>query len=222
MSSDVDIVNIALSHLGDEAEVISIAPPDGTIQSKQAGRFYPIARDQLLEMHPWTFATVRVELAVVDDAAPSEWAYAYALPTKCLKPLAVLAAGALDDSRSEDFIVESSSDGVALLYTNVQAATLRFIRLIEDTTRFTPGFVTALGRLLASYLAGPIIKGTTGIQVAQSHLKLFALDLANAKTQDSNTGQRSDYRNRVSSTELARGTGWAGMTTDPYGRVRGA
>lgn len=221
MSSDVDIVNIALSHLGDEAEVISIAPPDGTIQSKHAGRFYPIARDQLLEMHPWTFATVRVELAVVDGAAPSEWAYAYALPTKCLKPLAVLAADALDDSRSEDFIVESSADGVALLYTNVQAATLRFIRLIEDTTRFTPGFVTALGRLLASYLAGPIIKGTTGIQVAQSHLKLFALDLANAKTQDSNTGQRSNYRDRLSDAQKARGGPAYGWARDANGNLIG-
>lgn len=205
MASVVDICNTALSHLGDEAEVISIVPPDGTAQSAHCGRFYPIARDKLLEMHPWTFATVRVSLAVVAAGAPSEWAYAYALPTKCLKPHAVYLPDALDDARGEDFIVESDADGSGVLYTNVADAVLRYTRLVEDSTRFTPGFVVALARLLASYLAGPIVKGTTGIQVAQSQLKIFALELADAKTQDSNTGQRSDYRNRLSTTEQARG-----------------
>jgi hypothetical protein len=205
VASVVDICNTALSHLGEEAEVIQIAPPDGTTQSVHCGRFYPIARDQLLEMHPWTFATVRVSLALVAAGAPSEWAYAYALPTKCLKPHAVYRPDGLDDAEGEDFIVESASDGNSIVYTNVPEAVLRYTRLVEDTTKFTPGFVMALARLLASLLAGPIVKGTTGIQVAQSHMKFFAVELASAKTQDSNTGQRSNYKNRLSSTETARG-----------------
>jgi hypothetical protein len=220
MASVVDVCNTALSHLGDEAEVISITPPDGTTQSSHCGRFYPIARDKLLEMHPWTFATVRVSLAVVAAGAPSEWTYAYTLPAKCLKPHAVYRPDALDDSRGEDFIVESDSDGNSIVYTNVADAVLRYTRLVEDSTKFTPGFVVALARLLASYLSGPIVKGTTGIQVAQSQLRIFALELADAKTQDSNTGQRSNYKNRLSSTELARGgprwTDWRsgdGVTT---------
>lgn len=210
MASVVDICNAALSHLGDEAEVISIVPPDGTAQASHCGRFYPIARDQLLEMHPWTFATVRVSLALVEAGAPSEWAYAYALPTKCLKPHAVYRPDALEDSRGEDYIVESDADGNGIVYTNVADAVLRFTRLVEDTTKFTPGFSMALSRLLASLLAGPIIKGTTGIQVAQSHMKFFAVELASAKTQDSSTGQRSDYRNRLSTTEQARGGPYCG------------
>jgi len=205
MASDVDICNLALSHLGDEAQVIAISPPDGTIQAAHAGRFYPIARNQLLEMHPWSFATVRVSLAVDAAGAPSEWLYAYALPAKYLKARSVLAADAIDDARGEDYIVEADPDGNQILYTNVENATLRYTRIVDDTTKFTPGFTTALARLLATMLAGPIIKGTTGIQVAQSHMKLFAFELANAKTQDANTGQRSNYRNRLSDAEIARG-----------------
>ena len=34
MSSDVDICNLALARLGDEANIVSISPPD---QSAQAG-----------------------------------------------------------------------------------------------------------------------------------------------------------------------------------------
>ncbi len=205
MASDVDIANIALSYLGDEAEVISLSPPDGTTQSSQCGRFYPIARNQLLEMHQWSFATVRLSLALVAAGAPSEWLYAYALPSKYLKALAVLRPDALDDARGEDFIVESDSDGDGVLYTNVEDATLRYIRLVEDTTKYTPGFVAALGRLLAVYLAGPIVKGVTGMQVAQQQEKLFAIELANARVQDSNTGQRSTYNDRVPDIQKARG-----------------
>ena len=205
MSSAVDICNLALSHIGDEAEVIAIAPPDGTIQAAHCGRFYPVARDLLLEMHPWTFAMVRVQLAPIVAGAPSQWAYAYALPAKCLKSRGVYAADALDDAQSEDFIVEVGADGNGVIYTNVPDAVLRYTRLVEDTTKFTPGFVVALGRSLASMLAGPIIKGATGAQVAQQQLKIFMVELANAKTQDANTDKRSDYRNRLSDGQRARG-----------------
>jgi len=116
-SSAVDICNLALSHIGDEAAVIDIDPPDGTIQSVQCGRFYPIARDELLEMHEWTFAVVRINLAAAVAGAPTEWAYAYAMPAKCLKILSLLRAGARSDERGEDFIVESDDDGNGVIYT---------------------------------------------------------------------------------------------------------
>lgn len=215
-TSEVDICNLALSHLGDEAEVISITPPDGTIQAAHCGRFYPIARNTLLEMHQWTFATVRTSLALTVAAAPSEWEYAYAMPSNVLKPLAVYLPTAAQDGRGEDYIVESDASGNQVIYTNVEQAVFRYIRLAQDTTKFTAGFTTALARLLASYLAGPIIKGATGMQVSQAHLKWFAIELANARAMDANSGQRSEYRNRVPDMirarqdvgGLARANGW--------------
>jgi hypothetical protein len=217
MSSDVDLCNLALAHLGDEAEVTAINPPDGTAQAAQCGRFYPLARDQLLEMHPWTFATTRVSLAALVDTHP-EWLYAYSLPAKCLKPLAVLPADVVDDTVTHEYIVESTEAGTRVLYTNVESATLRYIQRIEDVTKFTHSFATALARLLASYLAGPIIKGTTGIQVSQAQLKIFAYELAVARTSDSNVGKRNTYSDRLSSTEVARG----GVVVDRFNRTRGA
>lgn len=205
MASIVDIVNLALSHLGDEAQVISISPPDGTVQASHGGRFYPIARDQLLEMHPWTFATRRVTLAQLTDADQPEWAFSYALPNKCLRPLAVLPPDAWSDEKSEDYKVESSADGARVLYTNVEQATLRYIQLVEDTTKFTPGFVMSLGRLLASLLAGPIIKGETGIKVSAAQLQIWTNELGNAKALDANTGQSSSYSTRIPDGVKARG-----------------
>ncbi|MGJ7508681.1 hypothetical protein [Variovorax sp. GT1P44] len=205
MASVIDVCNLALSNIGDEAEVIAITPPDGSIQAAHCGRFYPVARDQMLEMHPWTFATVRVSLALVAAAAPSEWSFAYALPAKCLKPRAVYRPDALEDGRGEDFIVEVNPDGDSVVYTNVENAVLRYTRLVEDPTKFTPGFVIALARLMSSMLAGPILKGTTGIQVSQAQLKWFGLELASAKAMDSNTGQRSTYSRRIPDIQRARG-----------------
>ena len=59
MASDVEICNLALSHLGDTATVASIDPPEGSAQAEHCARFYPIARDALLEKHDWSWATRR-------------------------------------------------------------------------------------------------------------------------------------------------------------------
>jgi len=195
MSSAVDIVNLALSHLGQNADVIDINPPDGSAEAQHAARFYPMARNELLEMHPWTFAIRRTVLAPVAGVNRPSWQYAYAMPSGCIRPLSLLRAEALDDDLSEDHIVEGSDAGARVIFANTPDAALRYISLVEDTTKFTPGFVAALSRLLAAKLAGPIIKGVEGARVAEAMMKMFLLELANAKMSDSNSGSRrvSDF-----------------------------
>ncbi len=50
MPSVVDLCNLALAYLGDDATVASIDPPEGSAQAEHCQRFYPIARDTLLQM----------------------------------------------------------------------------------------------------------------------------------------------------------------------------
>ena len=69
MASEVDICNLALAHLGDSATVASINPPEGSAQAEMCQRFYPIARDSLLEMHNWGFATRRKALAQLNNTS---------------------------------------------------------------------------------------------------------------------------------------------------------
>lgn len=205
MASEVDISNLALSLLGQRAEVIAIAPPDGSAEAQLCGRFYPMARDEMLEVHPWTFAMRRLAMAPLTNDRPS-WAYAYQIPSDCLKPRSVLQNYACDDAVTEDFIVETSDTGTKVLYTNCPEATLRYTRSVTDTTRFTPMFVAALGRLLATKMAGAIIKGSEGMQVAQSHTKLFVIEVAAAKADDANTGSRENqFRDFTPSAVRARG-----------------
>jgi hypothetical protein len=205
MASDVDISNLALAHLGDDALVSSISPPDNSVQAMHCQRFYPIARDQLLAAAEWRFATRREALQTIDVDLPDQWKYAYALPNGCLEPKRVLMPGSASDATGEDFLVESLDTGDAVLYTNAGEATLVFVAAITDTTKFSALFTTALARLLASYLAGPIIKGTTGMQVSQAQLKQFAqFDYPMAAAADARAQKRSDYLDFTPSSIEAR------------------
>lgn len=194
MASVVDICNLSLSHLGDSANVAAISPPDGSIQASHCARVYPIARDQILESHPWGFATQRVVATQVTDTLAS-WAYAYALPSNCIRLISVLPQQATDDTATDNFIVETDGAGNGVVYCNVVNATLRFIVRVTDTTKFSTLFTVALSRLMASYLAGPILKGKVGASAAQAMLQIYDSDLGKAKELDANTQRTSTIKN---------------------------
>lgn len=206
MASDVDICNLALGYLGDEASVSSIDPPEGSAQADHCARFYPIARDALLEMHAWGFATRRAQLALLGSSWP-EWQYAYAVPADALNLLAVLAPDATDDYSAEfalpgcapaavnrgvgiytpqPFEAEALDSGAQVIYTNQENAVLRYTALVSDTTQFSPLFVEALAWLLASKLAGPILKGDAGAAAARNCYQMFRAAYAQATVSDAN------------------------------------
>lgn len=216
MPSAVAICNTALSHIGDSANVTSIDPPDGSAQAGYSKTFYPIALSALLDMASWSFATVRVALATVDNPS-STWAFAYAAPSDMVSAIAVLPFDALDDY-SQNFSTQASSltfamggnvfpdfadpaanvytpqpyaleinaAGAQIILTNTEDAVLRYTQMVNDPTRFPPLFVLALSYLLASMLAGPIIKGEAGAAMATSMLKMFAIFKPQAAVSDAN------------------------------------
>lgn len=206
MASEVDICNLALGHLGDAATVSSINPPEGSAQAEHCARFYPVARDALLEMHSWGFATKRVNLASLGSAWP-EWQYCYAVPNDALNLLAVLPPESTDDYsvgityhysqtgapftpggkyQPQPFNYEALADGTMVIYTNQENAMLRYTAYIEDTTVFSPLFVVTLSWLLASYLAGPVIKGEQGAAEAKRCMLMAQQMLGKASVSDAN------------------------------------
>ena len=223
MAAVIEICNLAVGHLGDDATMTSIDPPDGSIQAQHCAQFYPVARDMILERHPWRFNTRRKVLALSAAIPPIGWAFAYALPSDCVKPLRVLTPTAspdlfstqfngvnpattnTDNLNSQDYIVETADDGTPILYTNTQNASLVYSIGIIDSTKFTPLMSFALSRLLASFLAGPLIKGTTGAKVATAQMKLFEeVDLPRAQAADANVSQNQPYTNALPAPMAAR------------------
>lgn len=205
MASEVSICNLALSHLGDEATVTSIDPAEGSQQAEHCATFYPIARNTVLESHHWGFATRRMALVGLDVEPPGSWAYVYQYPNNCLRALTVLQDGALDDTDGEEFIEETIDGDVRVIYTNVEDAQLRYIRRVEDTTKYSALVINAIARLLASMLAGPIIKGTEGMKVGAAHLKQYEqIELPKAKAVDANARKKNTYDNFTPASLAAR------------------
>lgn len=196
MTSAVSIANLALSHIGDEANLSSMT--EQSVQAEHCNRYYPIARRSLIEKHTWSFATRRASLALLTEEPPSSWQFAYAIPTLCLKPFAVLMPGYIGDTQEQDFTVETLASGNRVIYTNTEQAVLRYVVDVEDTTKFTPMFIEALSRLLASYIAGPIIKGREGMRVSQGQLEWFTqFSLPQALASDSNMSHTDLYNTFV-------------------------
>lgn len=203
----VNICNLALSRLGDSANITSIDPPEKSVQAEQCARFYPMALAALLEMQPWTFATKRERLARL-SADSGRWAYAYAKPSDCIKILSIMHEGGYCGShhhgcrsssgrigvdpaiQTEYYETYRIGDGVAVL-TNIENAEIRYITSKVDTSKFSPIFRDALSWLLASHLAGSIIKGDAGIKMSASCLQFFQRSFAMAASSDANQ-QRLD------------------------------
>jgi hypothetical protein len=96
--ADVDIWNMALSHLGVSQTVQSLNPPDQSLPAQVGAFWYPKCRDELLQSAPWNFAYWNTNL--VQEAVPSQtgpqlgyaapgWQYSYQYPQDCLQPIAI-------------------------------------------------------------------------------------------------------------------------------------
>jgi hypothetical protein len=185
MATEVDIANLALAHLGDSATVASLDPPEGSAQAELCAIFYPIARNALLESHNWKFSIRRVTLAAL-SVDSYEWAFAYAAPSDAIRLLSVLPPGASATDSSQPYDTESAPGGENIILTNQESAVLRYTAFVSDTSKFTPLVVEALSMLLASYLAGPILKGDVGKAEAKACYTLYRTILAQASASDAN------------------------------------
>lgn len=186
MASVVQICNMALSHIGADARVASISPPDGSAEAGHCATFYGQARTEMLEPGDWNFSLARAPLAQVVNTSP-KWIFAYSLPSDYMRARRVLARGQLtslttfgdtvatlttNDNATAEFEIEGE-----VLYTNEPDAILLYVRDVTDPGRFTPSFISALSYLLASYLAGPIIKGSEGTRTGDA-MRQRAMTLA--------------------------------------------
>lgn len=188
MASIVDICNLALAHLGNKAQVVAIDPVDGSVEADYCARFYPLARDEIIEAGDWTFARTRATLTLLTTNPSTTWEYAYAIPSDCMVPRRLVTGEYYnheDDSR--DFDIEGTT-----LLTNKQDAVLIYTRPIADPTKFSAGFITACSYKLAAYLSGPIMRGEAGSSAANTLHKIAATKVNEAMAIDGNRSWRSD------------------------------
>lgn len=211
MTSQVAIANLALSHLGNRARVASIAPPDGSVEADLCSTFFPLARDELLELGDWSFARKRETLAELPAVDSELWTYAYALPSDCLRPRRIISGSTtLAEEDSAVFVVEGDT-----IFTDKQNARLVYTRYVTDVSRFPPSVVVAFSYLLAAHLAGPIIKNDAGAQAAVSLRKAAKEAAAVALKNDAN-GSKLPLQQYPSSLAARHGVTPVGGTADGF------
>lgn len=213
--NEVDICNLALAMFGETAKVFSLDTRiDQSTEAAACKRFFPVARDTVLEGHSWAFATRMTPLIeVTKDTERTDWAHAYALPSNLAAPLEVLppgAATALPGQPANEmtpfwrvpsvetgnpksktgylYSVERNSNRQLVLYTNVQSALLRYNIRISGI-QVPMKFKQAVARKLAALLAGAFVKGTEGVALQQRLEALARFDSGDAAAVDANRQQ---------------------------------
>ena len=192
-SKEVDICNLALSYIGDKAKVTSISPSDGSHQADLCARYYPLARDMLLERHRWDFTIRQVSLTALSASGRTEWDYAYRLPGNFAGVISVIPKDSTDDQTTEGsiapkpFAIEANSDLDRILYCDISDAVLRYQARVTDSTKFSQMFVHAVSWQLASMLAGTLIKGDEGMAAVRNASQMAEFYSQRAAAFDSRT-----------------------------------
>lgn len=188
MATKVDICNMALATLGDTATVTSIDPPEGSAQADHCARFYPIALRDLLTVFPWRFATKRAKLAMItaDVVGEEDTKHYFALPADCLRVLN-LRDGSYHGGGKIPFAIEFFN-AQKVITTEVFEPWITYITSEVDEALFSTPFTSALVHRLASFLAGPLVPGSSGVELCKSHLELYEIFLGHAKSADAREG----------------------------------
>lgn len=163
--SKVDVWNRALVRFGKE----KVQHPDENSKAASAFRIvYPQVLRELLahEGFPWDFATRVKALAIAETNPATGYSYAYQLPSDCV------TITRLTNKRAH---FEKISDQI---HTNEAQASLIYVALIDQPSKFPPEFVKALALHLAYEMAFEYYKKSAAFLEKLEEKALMALDSA--------------------------------------------
>ncbi|HEV2746414.1 MAG TPA: hypothetical protein VGW34_03840 [Allosphingosinicella sp.] len=186
-ASQTRIVNKAAVLLGTLERIVAIT--DSSALAITAKALWDETRDEVMADHPWNFALSRAALAASADEAPagSQYAYAYELPQDNLRWLP------WRPDHVDHF--EGEQEGRYILSNAAAPIYVRYIRRVEDLSKWSAGYIEALTAKLAMYMAKPIT-GQSGM--IDRMARLYEQAIANARRQDGlasgRTGRTASYR----------------------------
>lgn len=178
MSSEVEIVNLALTLLGSK-RIASI--DDDVKPAREAKAIFSMCRDALLGAYNWNFAIARAQLAALSAAPLFGYAGEFPLPQD---PLCLRIVQIGDQFPGVDLVnyrgastEEWSIEGRSILTDWSAPLNLRYVKQVTDTTQFHPCFSYALGSKLAMDLCEPLTQSDTKFNKARMQ---FSASIADA------------------------------------------
>lgn len=125
---------------------------DETAEAACARRLYPIARDLLLGVHPWTFTMTQARLTPAAGAPVADFAHAFQLPADHLRTISVGTAGR---SRGTAYRAQGG-----LILSDAEEIVINYQRRVPES-ELPPFFVPLLVTRLAAELCIPLTEGTS-------------------------------------------------------------
>ena len=181
MASDVQICNLALAHIGAEAQIAALDPTESE-EARYCTLYYEDLRDSLLREHEWGFA-IKVDALADLVTPPYSWAYRYAYPSDCLTAIEIIKSA--DSDQTIPFEIASDGASGKVVLTDSSAADLRYISRVTDPNAFDAGFRMALSWNLAFSIAEAI---TGSSQKRADAANIYANILAKVKAADAGEG----------------------------------
>ena len=168
--SDIDICSAAFVLLG--ANPIQ-SFDDGSYEAEVATALYPLIRDSMLSLHPWSFATGEVSLPTLTDKPVASFAYAHQLPSDFLRAISV---GVSPDSVGTPYRIAEKR-----IHADVTPIVLRYV-FRPDESSWPPYFDMCLTQHLKAHFAVPITDRRT---LSEFSFQIDEASFARAKNMDS-------------------------------------
>lgn len=203
MSSVLTLCNLALSRIGQDPNLTSVSVDGATVEETLCATLYPVARDKILSTYDFTFMRCRDKLSQVFTYPHPPYKFIYAYPADCAFLKVVYRGEYFTTSHPENFEVENTAEGNMVVLTDVPNAWAEYQKIADTVKRIPPLVENAIVWQLAGELASAMIKGATGLSIAQTMFKAaeqYAMEAAAKDGQQS----RTSLEKRESEFEIAR------------------
>ncbi len=184
-SSEVQIAKMALSHLGDRYDIISLE--ESSPEAEQVNLVFDNVRDALVRAFPWKWSLRYYTPSALVGTPPAQWSYMYAYPSNALKVWRIV--NPLDPMQNKlppiEFTIAGNSDDVKVLLTEESEPEFEYSKKVTNSFEWDANFDTALSWSIAEYIAMPITgDGMIRDRMAQEAARYLGI----AQREDGNEG----------------------------------
>lgn len=196
MSSNTDIANLALLHLG-FGKTIQSLDTERTSEANACRIFYDNALEIILSNFNWPFSTKKLALGLVQtftNPETDEWRYSYQYPSDCLNLRKIHTPYIRNtnvQSRVPYRIFNSTASNGKLILTDQEKAIAEYTLKITNVDLYPADFKMAFSYLLASYIAPSITNGDN-IGTSSKMLQLAQFFGAQATSRNANEEKEED------------------------------
>ncbi len=161
--SQLDICNMALSHIGARNDISAFPTASSTgIENQSIFLWYDISRRQALEAYNWSFArqlsAILTDHADDPDDTEGLWAYRYQLPTDYIKVREVMNPTNVGSDAIPYEIGMSRVSSTMSIQSNVDDMQIIYTFDNQTPSTWSEYFGIALSHLLAANIAFPITR----------------------------------------------------------------